>query len=467
MTVPAAYPADAEPAHPDMKRAVIRNGSTVRKGRYVLYWMQSSHRFSENPALRCATILANRLQVPVVACFVFMPGYPGANRRSCQFLLEGLIDAEKMFNDAGIGFHTMIGDPHSAVLRLSKDAAAVIMDEGYLRHQQAWYREVSLKATCLVISVEANVVAPVRKVSSKVEYSAATIRPKIHRCMADYIDPSPDVLPQYEADENLVEDRVYAHSLEDIAEIVSRETGPLPSPFFHGGTQEAVRRFSAFLSSGLDAYQETRNDPVSGVLSHMSPYLHFGHVSPVYLARKAIETDSPGTEAFIEELVVRRELAMNYALYNPSYDRYEGIPAWAKRSLDSHRSDPRRYLYSFGEFEMAETHDPYWNAAQEEMRICGKMQGYMRMYWGKKILEWSATPEEAFETAVCLNDRYELDGRDPNGYAGIAWCFGTHDRPWKERPVFGMVRYMNESGLRRKFDVDAYVEKVRSYGGRL
>jgi deoxyribodipyrimidine photo-lyase len=396
-----------------------------------------------------------------------MPGYPGANRRSFQFLLEGLGGVEKRFDDAGIGFLTMIGDPPSTVAGLSKGAAAVVMDEGYLRHQQAWYREVSLKAPCLAISVESNVIVPVRKVSSKVEYSAATIRPKVHRHLMDYLDPVPDVFPEYEAGDNEVEGYRPVHSLYDLPGIADAEGRPSPSLFFHGGTQEALRRFSAFLSSGLDRYHETRNDPVSGILSHMSPYLHFGQVSPVFLARKAIEAGSPGTEAFIEELVVRRELAMNYALYNPSYDRYEGIPAWARRSLESHRSDPRRYLYSFEEFDRAETHDPYWNAAQDEMRICGKMHAYMRMYWGKKILEWSATPEEAFKTAVALNDRYELDGRDPNGYAGIAWCFGTHDRPWKERPVFGMVRYMNESGLRRKFDADAYVEKVKSFGSRL
>ncbi len=467
MIAPAADPFHIETNHPGMKRAVIRNKNTVRKGRYVLYWMQSSHRILENPALSCAATLANRLHVPLVACFVFMPGYPGANRRSFQFLLEGLFDVERRFNDAGIEFHTLIGDPPSAVIGLSKTAAAVVMDEGYLRHQQMWYGEVSMKASCLVLSVEANVVVPVRKVSSKLEYSAATIRPKLHRNIPDYLVPVPDVLPEYEAREKLVEDNAQVRSIDEIPGVVNSGTGPAPSPFFQGGTKEAMRRFSAFLSSGLDRYHETRNDPVSGVLSHMSPYLHFGQVSPAFLARKAIESDSPGAEAFIEELVVRRELAMNYALFNPSYDRYDGIPAWAKRSLESHRSDPRRYLYSFGEFERAETHDPYWNAAQEEMRITGKMHGYMRMYWGKKILEWSATPEEAYETAVVLNDRYELDGRDPNGYAGIAWCFGTHDRPWKDRPVFGMVRFMNESGLKRKFDADAYVEKVRSCGGRI
>ena len=172
------------------------------------------------------------------------------------------------------------------------------------------------------------------------------------------------------------------------------------------------------------------------------------------------ETESPGREAFLEELIARRELAANFVYYNSKYDSIDCLPDWCTKTLGDHEGDPREYIYSLEEFEAAETHDPYWNAAQRQMVITGKMHGYMRMYWGKKILEWSPSPRVAYETALYLNDKYELDGRDPNGYTGVAWCFGKHDRPWKERPVFGKVRYMNDRGLRRKFDADLYVRKV-------
>jgi deoxyribodipyrimidine photo-lyase len=197
----------------------------------------------------------------------------------------------------------------------------------------------------------------------------------------------------------------------------------------------------------------------------MSPYLHFGQVSPVTLALHAQEQGGSGTPAFLEELIVRRELAVNFVRYNDHYDSFASLPAWAQKTLELHQGDQREYGYSVDELERAATHDPYWNTAQMEMVKTGKMQGYMRMYWGKKILEWSRTPQDAYSVALYLNNKYEIDGRDPNGYAGIAWCFGKHDRPWGERPVFGMVRYMNAPGLTRKFAMDRYLEKVAGYPG--
>ena len=198
----------------------------------------------------------------------------------------------------------------------------------------------------------------------------------------------------------------------------------------------------------------------------MSPYLHFGQISPLFIALKASETKSPGTEAFLEELIVRRELSMNFVFYNEKYDSLEAIPEWAKKTLGSHKKDKRQYTNTLEELESAKTHDPYWNAAQKEMVVRGKMHGYMRMYWGKKIIEWSKTPEEAFLIALYLNNKYELDGRDPNGFTGVAWCFGKHDRPWGERPIFGNVRYMNDKGLKRKFDTDGYVKMMDKLNGK-
>ena len=196
----------------------------------------------------------------------------------------------------------------------------------------------------------------------------------------------------------------------------------------------------------------------------MSPYLHFGQISPLYIALKVLKSDSPGKAAYLEELIVRRELSHNFVFYNHKYDRFDFLPHWARNTLTFHSRDKREYVYSLKEFENAETHDVYWNAAQMEMVITGKMHGYMRMYWCKKILEWSKNPKEGYRIALYLNNKYELDGRDPNGFAGVAWCFGKHDRAWGERTIFGKIRYMNDAGLKRKFDPERYVEKVNQMG---
>jgi deoxyribodipyrimidine photo-lyase len=198
-------------------------------------------------------------------------------------------------------------------------------------------------------------------------------------------------------------------------------------------------------------------------VSDISPYLHFGQISPLYVALEvanAAGVRKEAREAYLEQLIVRRELSMNFVNFNDHYDSYDCIPSWAKRTLAEHESDRRQYEYSVEELEQGRTHDPYWNAAQREMVDSGKMHNYMRMYWGKKIIEWTPKPEDAFRAALYLNNKYELDGRDPNGFTGVAWCFGKHDRPWQERKVFGKVRYMNAEGLRRKFDMDAYLRKV-------
>jgi len=237
-----------------------------------------------------------------------------------------------------------------------------------------------------------------------------------------------------------------------------------------GGTSTALEAFDDFLDRRLDRYSEDRNDPTLDAGSRMSAALHFGHVSPVELVRKtlratgerrALECRHPGAAAFIEELVVRRELAVNMVFYRDDYDSPSCLPNWAERTLAEGALHPREARYSFEELEAAHTDDPYWNAAQDQMVLSGRMHGYMRMYWGKRLLAWTTNHEEAWRVAVHLNDRYSLDGRDPNGYAGIAWCFGKHDRPWTGRPIYGTVRYMNANGLRRKFDADAYVRRIR------
>jgi len=255
------------------------------------------------------------------------------------------------------------------------------------------------------------------------------------------------------ADVNLEDlDRV----MEDLK--IDRSVGGVDS--FRGGTRQAKRRLRAFVRGRLDEYPERRNDPNAEAVSGLSPYLHFGQISPLYVALQVRATSSRGKDPYLEELIVRRELSSNFVYYCHEYDSFESLPPWARRTLNYHSRDKREYVYSREDFEAARTHDPYWNAAQMEMVLTGKMHGYMRMYWGKKILEWTPSPQEGFKIALYLNNKYELDGRDPNGFAGVAWCFGKHDRAWQERPVFGEIRYMNGAGLKRKFDADAYAKKI-------
>ena len=231
------------------------------------------------------------------------------------------------------------------------------------------------------------------------------------------------------------------------------------------GTKAARAALTRFLRQDLDGYSDARNDPAKPQASRLSPYLHFGQISPVEVAVKVVRASS-GTkedkEAFLEELIVRRELAMNFVAYCDDYDKYTCLPDWAARTLDEHRDDERPTRYTRQQLENAETDDAYWNAAMQEMLKTGYMHNYMRMYWGKKIIEWTNTPEYAYSTTLYLNNKYFLDGRDPNSYAGVAWLFGLHDRAWAERDVFGKIRYMSASGLKSKFDIDAYVEWVES-----
>ena len=442
------------------ERVRVLNNAPVRTGDYVLYWMQSSHRTEQNPALVYAIERADHANLPLVVYFGLWQTYPEANLRHFQFMLEGLVDVAHSLETLGIRLVLRIEPPDEGVLSLAKNAALLIADRGYLRQQQVWYHDVAGRCTCPLVQVEGNVVVPVEVASQKEEYSAATFRRKVTYHVDRFLH-------------HVETDRPERSSLAlDIPTLAGETPGALLSQLlvdrsvpasdsYKGGTTEANRRFLQFLDKRLGGYGDNRNDPGGEGSSDMSPYLHFGQVSPVSLAMLAQEHGGGGTPAFLEQLIVRRELAVNFVRYNDHYDSFSSLPAWAQKTLALHHADLREYRYSLDELEHAATHDPYWNAAQQEMVKTGKMQGYMRMYWGKKVLEWSKTPEEAYPTALYLNNKYEIDGRDPNGYAGVAWCFGKHDRPWGERPIFGMVRYMNAKGLRRKFDMDRYLESVR------
>ena len=435
-------------------------------GSYVLYWMQQSQRAYANPALEHAIRLANELSQGVIVGFGLMADYPEANQRHFAFMLEGLAETAEALHDRRIKLVARKGSPDQVALALVKQASVVVCDRGYLRQQRQWRRRVAAKAQRQVIQVEGDTVVPVETVSDKREYAARTIRPKLKKCLNDYLQAVNAVRPDISSLPLRVTTDFDLRQPEAVLQQLSLDNTVNRSIRFVGGTSQAKRRIKSFILRHLEGYSEARNDPGAPQCSELSPYLHFGQISPVEIAIK-INAAKSGSEkdkqAFLEELVVRRELAANFVYFESDYDSYKCLPDWAKETLEDHKNDERPHRFTRAQMEKAETHDAAWNAAMSEMRITGYMHNYMRMYWGKKIIEWSNTPEYAYATALYLNNKYFIDGRDPNSFANVAWLFGLHDRPWKERPVFGKVRYMSESGLKRKFNMDDYLQKVDGF----
>ena len=439
------------------------NDKSQTPGNYILYWMQASQRAELNYALDYAIAKANKSHLPLLVVFGLSDAYPEANLRHYRFMLEGLQDVYSSLTAQGIKFILRFGHPPNVALDLSEDAAAVICDRGYLRHQKAWRQQVAENAPCAVFEVESDAVVPVSAVSEKAEYAARTIRPRIMRKLGLFMNLYHH--PPVAHDSGDLE--IAGENIEDIDALLAKMkldiSVPAVSKFFKGGTLEAKRRLKQFIDQKLDYYSKNRNQPQTDYTSVMSPYLHFGQISPLYLALE-IEKAETGSEddrnSYLEELIIRRELAINFVNYTPDYDSFSNLPDWARITLKEHEADAREYIYTGEQLEAARTHDSYWNAAMKEMLHTGYMHNYMRMYWGKKVLEWMESPREAYETLLYLNNKYFLDGRDPNSYAGVAWIFGKHDRAWFQRSIFGKVRYMAASGLERKCDIKGYVRKV-------
>ncbi len=435
------------------------NARPERNRRYILYWMQAAQRVRCNHALQMTLRTANERNKPVVVVFGLTSDYPEANLRHYHFMLEGLSEVGTELDRMGIRFVIREGSPDTVAIELSRQADMVFTDAGHLRIQRQWRHTAANRMDCPLIEVETNLIVPVTAAARKDCFSAGVFRPRINRELGRFLVPLSEIKPKHSS-MNLKIPSLDLSDMELILRKRKMDRSVEPAPNTSGGTRQALCRLDEFVESKLAGYDEGRNDPTIDFQSHLSPYLHFGQISPLEIAMKILPYPGVGKEAFLEQLIVRRELSSNFIRYNSRYDQYDGLPDWAKRTLAVHARDKRPYRYSGEQLEQALTHDPYWNAAQKEMILTGTMHGYMRMYWGKKILEWSKTPREAFETAMYLNDKYELDGRDPNGFAGVAWCFGKHDRPWVERPIFGKIRYMNDAGLKRKFHVDQYVQNI-------
>ncbi|MFN7138199.1 MAG: deoxyribodipyrimidine photo-lyase [Limisphaerales bacterium] len=437
------------------------NQKPERPGKYILYWMQQSQRAEFNHALEFALQQANQRDLPLLVCFGLMDDYPEANVRQYRFMLEGLRETAQSLQKRWIKFVLSHGHPREIATRLADKAAIVVCDCGYLRHQKKWRQQLAASVACHVVQVESDVVVPVEEASDKQEFAARTIRPKIQTRLKDYLVELTPTRPRKAFDFAL--DGLELSDLDGVMHRLKLDQSvPAVSHFFKGGSSEARKKLHRLLLHAFDQYAFCRNQPQTDHVSHLSMHLHFGQISPieVALAVKNSEGNAESKKSFLEELIVRRELAQNFTEFANNYDTFEVLPRWAKQTLAEHRTDNRPILYTREELEAANTHDSDWNAAMLEMKYTGYMHNAMRMYWGKKILEWTRTPEEAFQTTLELNNRYFLDGRDPNAYANVAWVFGLHDRPWGERPIFGKVRYMNAAGLERKCDIKAYVQKV-------
>ena len=469
---PSASPLAVPEVTPSERLQVLRDTAGPAAGP-VVYWLQQAQRATDNAALEHALALAARWDRPACVVFGLDPGYPGATERSIVFMLEGLREVRDALRERGVGFACRLGAPDEVALGAAAGAAALVCDRGYLRHQRLWRQRVAREASVGVVEVEGEAIVPVALASDKAEYAARTLRPKLWRNVERCSALPPRVMVRRRWDPasappgtgedtsaRLDEPLALARRLE-----LDRRAGSVGT-WFQGGERAAAAALTRFVDQRLEHYQRDRNQPQRDAVSYLGMHLHFGQVSPLRVLREvrrgAEGAGAPpeAVESFLEELVVRRELALNHAWFVPAYDRYEALPNWARSTLAKHAGDRREHVYDAAALEDGATHDPYWNAAMREMRETGYMHNYMRMYWGKRILAWGADPEAAFDLTRALNDRYFVDGRDPNSYAGIAWVYGRHDRPWPERPVFGTVRSMVAAGLKRKADPDAYVAKV-------
>jgi len=443
----------------DPRRVRLLQEGANRNG-VVVYWMSRDQRAEDNWALLYALQIANKRQQPLMVVFTLVPNFLEATERQYSFMLKGLRETELKLRGYMIPFAMLLGDPAATLPRFLKEvkASVLVADFDPLKIKRIWKRDVAKEITIPFYEVDAHNVVPALHVSDKEEFAAYTIRPKIHKLLPEFLTDFP----------NLEEPVVKEHYTERVdweavnASLnINREVKEVSA--FKPGVAAAERVMQNFLMKKIDHYTDLRNDPTQEFQSDLSPYFHFGQISPQRVAHEAFlrVKNVEAKDSFLEELIVRRELADNFCYFNTKYDSFDGLKDWAKLTLNQHRGDRREYVYSLEQFEAAKTHEDLWNAAQLEMVKTGKMHGYMRMYWAKKILEWSESPEEAMRVAIYLNDKYSLDGRDPNGYTGVAWSIGgIHDRAWTERPVFGKIRFMNYNGCKRKFDTAAYVSRA-------
>ncbi len=445
-------------AHPRVTSR--RPGSPNPEGTCIVYWMQRAQRGIDNPALQVAIEAGNALGKPVVVFFAPVPFYPHANLRHYHFLSQGIPDIAAALAERHAGFVLRRFPDHSLVrFCYEVKPALVVGDENPMREPESWRIKAAERLRVPFWTVDADVIVP-SKLLEKAQYAAFILRPRLQAQLKTFLVAEKNTRAHvaWNKPKGL-------HSLNpgiDLTEGWPLDRSVAPVSQWRGGTKEAMRLLSDFVDHKLSGYGTQRNKPEIDHTSRLSPYLHFGHISPITVALAVEKADAPKAdkEAFLNQIITWRELAVNLVKFNADYDSFECAEPWAHRSLAKHASDLRPILYTQEQLERAETHDHLWNAAQMQMVNTGWMHNYVRMYWAKKILEWSRSPADAHRTAVYLNDKYELDGRDPNGYAGIAWAIvGKFDRPWFERPIFGQIRYMSGASTGKKFDSKKYIQQ--------
>ncbi len=438
---------------------MLKGGSS--KPGPVVYWMSRDQRARDNWALIYAQEIALKRNEPLIVVLTLAREFLDATLRQYAFMLNGLREASEALRERNIPFYLLSGSPGEEIVRFTRrfGIGAIVTDFDPLRVKQQWKSEVAKEISIPFYEVDAHNIVPCWHASAKQDFAARTFRPRVTGKLEEFCDS----FPPCEDHPILWKRQIPEINWKNLMSTLNIDSSIAPVTWIKPGEAAAGSVLKNFVNKKLSVYEETRNNPSSDGQSHFSPYLHFGQISAQRIALEVRKQESTTShDSFLEELIVRRELSDNFCFYNAAYDSTAAFPQWARRTLEDHGQDERPYLYSLEELELSRTHDPLWNAAQTEMVKKGKMHGYMRMYWAKKILEWSNTPEEALNKAIYMNDRYELDGRDPNGYVGCAWAIGgVHDRAWFQRPVFGKIRYMSYNGCKKKFNADMYIENVQ------
>jgi len=429
----------------------------------IIYWMSRDQRARDNWALIYAREIALKNKKPLIVIFCLQSKFLGALYRNFEFMLEGLRLVEASLNELNISFIILVGEPEVILSQFIEDnrIGLVVMDFSPLRIKRNWIENLKDNIKITLCEVDAHNIIPCWISSDKKEYAAYTLRSKIKK----YLPEFKVEFPELSKHPHKWKDNSYNNKWEKLKNCINVEDSNYKVNWIKPGENEARKILDIFIKQKLKNYVRDRNDPNTDGTSNLSPYLHFGQISSqrVVLEATKIKPLSNLKGTFYDEIIVRKELSDNFCFYCEDYDNVKCFHPWARQTINKHQKDNREFLYSLTEFETAKTHDDLWNAAQLQMLKTGKMHGYLRMYWAKKILEWTESPEDAMQIAIHLNDKYELDGRDPNGYAGIAWSIGgVHDRAWKERNIFGKIRYMSYKGMKRKFNVQNYIEKYKN-----
>ncbi|MGL5295588.1 MAG: deoxyribodipyrimidine photo-lyase [Culicoidibacterales bacterium] len=425
-----------------------------KEGKGVLYYARHAIRLRNNPALTYAKRYADEHGLPlrVIYYLGLHEGEQKKSQRQWRFLFEGVEEFAESLIAAGINVEIFAGVEQELVDML-KQAQCVVFDVGYLRAHRKWQTRICEEIQCRCVSVETNVLVPVEEVLQKQAYSAGVFRPKYMTCVQQYL------CSHNKIERSDDKGKILGKSLLNFSDFCANNKDliiPIKYPEmskWRGGSKAAEAQLQLFIKNGLCQYGKLETSLHTQSYSQLSPYLHFGHISPLTIYFEIIMSGAPQAtvDGFLEQLLVRRELAINFVYYCPMYDQFpHALPQWSRQTLARHISDIRTHTYTYEILESGQTHDPIWNEIQNRLVLTGEIQSYLRMYWGKKVIEWTKTYEQAWEYLIRLNDTYALDGQDPNGYTGIAWCFGLHDRAFKERVVFGKIRYMNETGIKKR-----------------